>query len=337
MQSIQFSQAQIEDIEPIWEILQAAIQRRKEMGSTQWQDGYPNLEQVNEDIAKGRGYVFKNQNKIVAYAAFIMNDEPAYSNIVGQWLSEDDFLVIHRVAVSSAELGKGYGRRLLLKAEEVALKNNIRSIKIDTNFDNYAMLHILEQLDYTFCGLVYLRGQERQAFEKILRQKAEKNKTIDLILGGNQGDRMAYLKKGLLLIEEEIGTIVLKSPVYETASWGREELGPHLNIAVAVNTSKTAEQVLQLIHKIEAACGRQRNDHWGNRTLDIDILFYDDAIITTEDLIIPHPRISERRFVLQPLADIAPDKVHPVLQQTVQELLANCTDSLSVNLYLTKL
>ena len=160
--------AQIPEAEIIWQILQQAIERRRKDGSNQWQDGYPNLEVVKTDISLGKGYVLEIDNAIAAYAALVFNDEPAYKEIIGDWLTNDDFLVIHRVAVSDDFLGKGIAVLLFQKLEEFAKENQAFSIKVDTNFDNLAMLHILEKLDYQYCGEVYFRGSARKAFEKVL-------------------------------------------------------------------------------------------------------------------------------------------------------------------------
>ena len=160
--------AQIPEAEIIWQILQQAIERRRKDGSNQWQDGYPNQEVVKTDISLGKGYVLEIDNAIAAYAALVFNDEPAYNEIIGDWLTNDDFLVIHRVAVSNDFLGKGIAVLLFQKLEDFAMENQVFSIKVDTNFDNLAMLHILEKLDYQYCGEVYFRGSARKAFEKVL-------------------------------------------------------------------------------------------------------------------------------------------------------------------------
>ena len=160
--------AQIPEAEIIWQILQQAIERRRKDGSNQWQDGYPNQEVVKTDISLGKGYVLEIDNAIAAYAALVFNDEPAYNEIIGDWLTIDDFLVIHRVAVSDDFLGKGIAVLLFQKLEDFAKEHQVFSIKVDTNFDNLAMLHILEKLDYQYCGEVYFRGSARKAFEKVL-------------------------------------------------------------------------------------------------------------------------------------------------------------------------
>lgn len=169
MQNIQFRRAKPEDSEVIWKILQQAILRRKNDGSNQWQDGYPNPETVATDIEKGIGYVLTENNEVMAYSAIIYNYEPAYDAIEGKWLSDREYNVVHRVAVSDEYLGKGYAVEIFRRIETFSKDNGVFSIKVDTNFDNAAMLRILEKLGYTYCGEVYFRGSARKAFEKILK------------------------------------------------------------------------------------------------------------------------------------------------------------------------
>ena len=161
--------AEPNDQETIWEILQQAILRRKNDGSSQWQDGYPNSDTVRTDIENEFGYLLEIDGEIAAYSALIFNNEPAYENIEGKWLSDDDFFVVHRVAVSDQFLGKGIAIKLFLEIENFAKQKQVFSIKVDTNFDNLAMLKILKKLNYTYCGEVYFRGSARKAFEKLLR------------------------------------------------------------------------------------------------------------------------------------------------------------------------
>lgn len=169
MQNVNFRKATSEDSDKIWQILQQAILRRKNDGSKQWQDGYPNPETVQTDIEKGIGYVLTENNEVVAYSAIIFNDEPAYDAIEGKWLSNGEFNVVHRVAVSDEVAGKGFATEIFRRIEDFSIQNNIFSIKVDTNFDNLAMLHILKKLGYIYCGEVYFRGSARKAFEKILK------------------------------------------------------------------------------------------------------------------------------------------------------------------------
>jgi GNAT superfamily N-acetyltransferase len=163
-----FRKAELSEIAAIWEILQQAIQRRKEDGSQQWQDGYPNPVVVQKDIEKGDGFVLLDGETIIGYSAVLINDEPAYEKIEGNWLTTEDFVVIHRVAISEKYLGKGFAKMIIKYVEDFALSNNIFSVKADTNFDNIAMMKIFENLGYTYCGEVYFRGSPRKAYEKVL-------------------------------------------------------------------------------------------------------------------------------------------------------------------------
>ena len=163
-----FRKARTSEIPAIWDILQQAILRRKKDGSEQWQDGYPNPEVIQKDIDKEAGFVLTEGETIIGYTAILINDEPEYAKIIGEWLSNDDFVVFHRVAISENHLGKGLAKKLLQCIEEFALSNKIYSVKADTNFDNIAMLKIFEKSGYSYCGKVYFRGGEREAFEKVL-------------------------------------------------------------------------------------------------------------------------------------------------------------------------
>ncbi|HNP32508.1 MAG TPA: GNAT family N-acetyltransferase [Flavobacterium sp.] len=163
-----FRKATALDISQIWIIIQQAIVRRKNDGSRQWQDGYPNETVIQEDIVKGVGFVLTDGDTVAGYAAILFNDEPAYAHLKGTWLTNGDFAVVHRVAISDDYLGKGLAQKMFLCTEDLAMQNNIFSIKVDTNFDNIAMLKILEKLGYTYCGEVTFRGGIRKAFEKRL-------------------------------------------------------------------------------------------------------------------------------------------------------------------------
>lgn len=168
MMNYSFRKARQEDADQIWEILRTAIQRRKDEGSNQWQDGYPNLEVVEQDIERGSGYVLTDEDKVIGYCAILINDEPEYANLRGKWLTEGDFVVYHRVAISDKYLGQGLAQRMLKHVEEYAVDQNIHSVKADTNFDNAGMLRIFEKLGYAYRGEVTFRGSPRKAFEKVL-------------------------------------------------------------------------------------------------------------------------------------------------------------------------
>lgn len=170
--NVQLQKASLSQANEIWEILQAAIERRRKDGSQQWQDGYPNLEVIEKDINKEQGFVLTNGVSIIGYCAILINDEPEYANLKGRWLTNGDFVVFHRVAIHENHLGKGLAKKMLYLIEEFALNHRIFSIKADTNFDNHAMLKIFETMGYTYCGEVHFRGSARKAFEKVLEMES---------------------------------------------------------------------------------------------------------------------------------------------------------------------
>lgn len=149
-----------------------------------------------------------------------------------------------------------------------------------------------------------------------------------LLLGGNLGDRTLYLQQARESIAAQVGRISQSSSLYETAAWGKTDQPSFLNQVLEVETILSPEDVLQTINQIEHDLGRIRVEHWGARVIDIDILFYDDLVQQTQRLTIPHPQLHLRRFTLLPLHEIAPDLLHPVLEQSINELLEACPDEL---------
>lgn len=156
---------------------------------------------------------------------------------------------------------------------------------------------------------------------------------VYLILGGNIGDKYNNLQKAMELIGLYIGKVQTTSSIYETEAWGKTDQPNFLNLALIAETELKPLDILAEIHKIESLLGRKREEHWGARTIDIDILFYDDKIINLSNLVIPHPYLSQRRFVLAPLLEIIPDFVHPLLKQTIKILYSNCEDVTGLKKY----
>jgi 2-amino-4-hydroxy-6-hydroxymethyldihydropteridine diphosphokinase len=153
---------------------------------------------------------------------------------------------------------------------------------------------------------------------------------VYLLLGSNLGNRQMFLQQAISYIQQRAGEVVQQSAVYETDSWGKTDLPAYLNQVLLIKTNLPPRELLNVLLQIELLLGRKREERWGSRTMDIDILFYDDQVINEPDLIIPHPELHKRRFTLEPLAEIAPHWYHPVLQQTVLTLKNSLHDDLQV-------
>lgn len=154
-----------------------------------------------------------------------------------------------------------------------------------------------------------------------------------LLTGGNLGNREENLAKARELINEQCGTIITASSLYETAAWGKTDQPAFLNQALAVDTLLTARQLLRYILKLEKIMGRIREEKYGPRSIDIDILFFNKEKHDYKFLTLPHPEMQNRRFALLPLAEIAPGIIHPIFKKTIAELLIDCPDELAVKKY----
>ena len=151
-----------------------------------------------------------------------------------------------------------------------------------------------------------------------------------LLIGGNLGNREENLRRAADSIATKVGAVVQASSIYETEAWGIQDQPAFLNQVLAVKTNLDPGQVLQAILAIEEEMGRKRKEKFGPRTIDIDILFFGNLVAKQTDLTIPHPQLHLRRFTLEPLNEIAPGLVHPVLQKTISQLLEESNDPLVV-------
>jgi len=156
------------------------------------------------------------------------------------------------------------------------------------------------------------------------------NQGIFLLLGSNEGDRARNLAVAAESIEKDAGIILSRSSLYQSAAWGLEQQPDFYNQVLEIASPLSPETLLRKTQEIEHAMGRVRIERWGPRLIDIDLLFYGNQIRNTPALTLPHPGIPERRFTLVPLAEIAPNLVHPVLMKTVATLLKECEDKLRV-------
>ncbi len=141
---------------------------------------------------------------------------------------------------------------------------------------------------------------------------------------------MGFLDQARLMLDERAGKLVRQSKVYRTAAWGNTDQRDFFNQAVEIATPLEPDDLLSVCLDVESKLGRRRIEKWGERVIDIDVLFYDDTVLSHETLTVPHPHIPFRRFTLVPLCEIAPDFVHPSLDKTVKQLLDECPDPLSV-------
>ena len=151
-----------------------------------------------------------------------------------------------------------------------------------------------------------------------------------LLTGSNVGDRLDYLRRSVNRLNASCGTVVQQSPVYETAAWGFTEQRAFLNQALELHTQLKAEALMNCLLQAEENLGRRRNEKYGPRSIDIDILLYNDEVHTSPQCIIPHAQLPNRLFALIPLADIAGYVIHPVLHKTILQLLEACPDKLPV-------
>lgn len=153
---------------------------------------------------------------------------------------------------------------------------------------------------------------------------------VFLLLGSNLGDRQAYLQQAMEHIEADVAAILKRSSIYETQSWGKTDAPNYLNQVIQLKTELSPQIVLQKILHIENVLGRKREEKWGSRIIDIDILFYSSDVIDMPGLNIPHPELHKRMFTLAPLSEIAADLIHPVLNKSIFDLKNELKDNLHV-------
>ncbi|MDA3853781.1 MAG: 2-amino-4-hydroxy-6-hydroxymethyldihydropteridine diphosphokinase [Bacteroidales bacterium] len=154
-----------------------------------------------------------------------------------------------------------------------------------------------------------------------------------LILGSNSGDKENLLRHAITLLDQKLGQIIATSSVYETAAWGYTSENSYLNQALSIETPHSPLEVLHITQLIEKRLGRSSksvNEIYTDRPIDIDILFYDNKVVNHPKLTIPHPHLCERRFVLVPINELAPELCHPIRQKTMRQLLSSCDDKLAV-------
>lgn len=157
-----------------------------------------------------------------------------------------------------------------------------------------------------------------------------------LLIGGNKGDRESLLSQAKFQLSSQL-EVLAESSIYESEAWGPIATAPFLNQVLIVSTDLSPLKLLDFIQQVEIDLGRKRTDHWGDRTMDIDILYFEDEVIDDKRLKVPHPYIGGRNFTLLPLVDILPHKVHPITGLIHREMLSRCPDKGRVWKYTPKL
>lgn len=151
---------------------------------------------------------------------------------------------------------------------------------------------------------------------------------IYLLLGSNLGDRLDNLRTATKLLQQEQIKVLNESSIYETEPWGPKDQPWFLNIILQIESTFSPEELLAICLETEKYMGRIREEKWGPRLIDIDILYFNDTALETGDLQIPHPGIPDRKFTLIPMCELSPDEIHPINKQTQLEMLSKCTDEL---------
>ena len=163
-----FRLATLEDLPRIMPMLEDAVARMLREGKQQWDETYPCLPHILDDIMMGKGYVMTDGTDVVAYGAVVFSGEPAYDRLEGEWLTDGDYVVIHRIVVAQRCQSQGVATLFFEAVERLAAEKGIGSFRIDTNFDNFPMLHLMEKCGFEYCGEVSYERGKRKAFEKLI-------------------------------------------------------------------------------------------------------------------------------------------------------------------------
>ena len=162
-----------EEIAYCYDILDAGREYQKSQGFIQWDDTYPTLDLVKEDVEKQIGYVLKVDDEIAAYMAITFTEDPFYKDIKGAWSSNDVYCVVHRVAVNPKFRSQGITTKIFKEVEKLCLENNIYYIRIDTHHENKLMQHVFEKNGFKYCGTCFFHGSDKLAYDKILEKKQQ--------------------------------------------------------------------------------------------------------------------------------------------------------------------
>jgi predicted GNAT superfamily acetyltransferase len=163
-----FIKAEQHECNIIFDLIKQAKVFLKEQGIIQWQEGYPNLDDIKKDILLQKGYVLKDNGIIVGYACIDFDGEIAYKSLKGKWVSDNSYVTVHRIVINNKYKGKGLAKQIFVAVEEIAKENGIKSIRVDTDENNIIMKHIISSLAYIYCGIVSYYDGNTLAYEKVL-------------------------------------------------------------------------------------------------------------------------------------------------------------------------
>lgn len=169
-QTLFLCRAQEAQMDAAVEMIEMGRAYLKSQGIDQWQNGYPNQSSIEQDIAAEKGFFLTDGTELFAYLCMDMDGEPAYNNIKGNWLTDQDakYLVIHRLAFNEKFRGQGFSSAVFKLAEDFCIEHQIHSIRVDTDGDNKIMQHVMTKAGYTYCGTIWFAGSDKVAFEKII-------------------------------------------------------------------------------------------------------------------------------------------------------------------------
>ncbi len=162
--------AKLQDIDNIMQIIDMAKLHLKEQSIDQWQNGYPDCQCIQNDIANNTGFLVVENNIVYGYLCIDFGGEPAYDSLIGEWASEKQYVVVHRFALSNTARGKRLSKQIFSLVEEMALNNNITYFRVDTDVDNLKMQHILKNCGFSYRGTIWFDNSEKIAFDKLFTQ-----------------------------------------------------------------------------------------------------------------------------------------------------------------------
>lgn len=307
-------------------LIRSVVPAMHAQGNMQWSDDYPSREMLARDLANGNLWVAESSSALAGVAAITTDQSPEYAD-AGLNLSEPA-VVVHRLAVDPNFRGAGVGAALMRQAEVVARSRGMRVLRVDTNTQNRATQRLFPNMGYALAGEIGLGhrpGLRFLCYEKRLPQDSH---TAAIALGSNlpsaTGGAPAENIHAAVAQLRRIGEVLAVSSFYETAPVGYTDQPDFTNAALVLATDLAPVTLMHELLRIEREMGRDRAavPAKGPRVIDLDLILFDDVVLQTPELTLPHPAMAERRFVLEPLAEIAPDWGDPVSCKTVAEMLA---------------